>query len=184
MPAASPRTLGRQMPVIGDLVERSEHLGGRFPDPDLVTEEPPDHGQDPVDPRRTADIPQAGPLAGASGSLDVCLSQVMNPPSRPAAVRQSLDVRSHQRRYKTSASAYAFVVLSAASWARRRCCKYLSATPTTRYSSSTTVQYRTDEGSLTGNARVPVSPTISKGNDPTGHRHHRAPNPHRSCRAP
>ncbi len=46
--------------------------------------------------------------------------------------------------------------------------KYPSAAPTTRYSSSTTVQYRTDEGSLTGNARIPVPPTISKRADPTG----------------
>jgi hypothetical protein len=93
----------------------------------------------------------------------------MNPPSRPAAIRQSLDVRSHQRRYNASASAYAFAVLSAASWPRRRCCKYPPAAPTTRYSSSTTVQYHTDDGSMTGNARIPVPPTISKGNDPTGH---------------
>src|SRR5262249_52270239 len=97
-----------------------------------------------------------------------CLSQVMNPPSRPAAVCQSRDVRSHQRRYNASASAYAFVVLSAASWPKRRCCKYPSATPTTRYSPSTTVQYRTDDGSLTRNARIPDPPTTSKRADPTG----------------
>lgn len=79
---------------------------------------------------RTGGTP--GPAAGTSGSLGVCFNHVMNPPSRSAAVRQSRAVSPHQRRYSANASAYVFVVLSAASCPNRRCRRYSSAELTTR----------------------------------------------------
>ena len=56
--------------------------------------------------------------------------------------------------------AYAFVVDSAPSRPNRTCRKNPSATGTTASSSSSTVQYRTPDGSLTGNARIPRSPDL------------------------
>ena len=102
---------------------------------------------------RTSATP--GPDSGTAGSRGVCLSHVMNPPKRSAAVRQSREPCSHHRKYSASASAVPTWSCSprhhgraagAANTRPRR------ARPGSR--PPTTVQYRTPDGSLTRNART------------------------------
>ncbi len=42
--------LDRQMPVVGDVIQRGEHLAGHLAHHDRMPDKPADHAQDPVDP--------------------------------------------------------------------------------------------------------------------------------------
>jgi hypothetical protein len=84
-----------------------------------------------------------------------CSSQVMNSPSCPIPACQSRPVRAHHRKNSAMPPAYDLVVDSAPSRPNRTCRRNESATGTTPSSSSSTVQYRTPDGSCTMNARTP-----------------------------
>jgi hypothetical protein len=109
---------------------------------------------------RTAGDPGPASTAAPAGASTpdtarpACASQVMNKPSCPAPASQLRPDRAHQRRNSAIPPAYAFVVDSAPSRPNRTCRKNESATGTTARSSSSTVQYRTPDGSLTMNART------------------------------
>jgi hypothetical protein len=77
-------------------------------------------------------------------------------PNAPPAY-QCRPVRAHQRKNNAMPPAYDLVVSSEPSRPNRRCRKNASASPTTAKFSSSTVQYLTPDGNLTGNARTSIS---------------------------
>ncbi|WP_025433922.1 hypothetical protein [Rhodococcus opacus] len=82
---------------------------------------------------------------------------MMNNPSAGTPSCQCRPVRAHHRRNNAIPPVYDLVVSSEPSRPNRTCRKNASASSTTARSSSSTVQYRTPDGNLTGNARILIS---------------------------
>src|ERR1700758_2605201 len=104
----------------------------------------------------------------------------MNRPSAATPSCQCRPVRTHQRRNNAIAPAYDLVVNSEPSRPNRTCRKNASASATIARSSSSTVQYLTPDGNLTGNARTLISSRSRHQYDYQP----RAPQPGRSVAAP
>src|SRR5680860_1132688 len=102
----------------------------------------------------------------------------MNSPRCSTPTCQCRPVSWHQRKNSAIEPAYDLVVSSEPSRPSRTCRRNESASATTARSSSRTVQYRTPEGSLTGNALKSAPPPRSRPTVPsltctsTSHVHH------------
>src|SRR3984893_7478639 len=96
----------------------------------------------------------------------------MNSPSAATPSCQSRLVRTHQRRNNAIPPAYDLVVNSEPSRPNRTWRKNASASSTTARFSSSTVQYRTPDGNLTGNARTLISSLAAGTCTTTSHEHH------------
>ena len=103
---------------------------------------------------RTGREKSGGPARAGSSKR----SQCTNRPSARGACGHASPAPSHQSRNSASEIAYAFVLDSARSRPRRMCSKNPSAGSATRQAPSSTVQYRTPDGSRTRNARYPPTP--------------------------